>query len=66
MIVAKLLHVTVQPVFVLVDTDTHDVQPGPSVQPNTIPAANVADLPALVEQARHSIEAQLSAAPVAP
>lgn len=56
MIVAKLLHVTVQPVFVLVDTDTHDVQPGPTVTPNNIAATALDQLPDLIEQARQQIE----------
>lgn len=59
MIVAKLLHVTVQPVFVLVDTETHDVQPGPHVSPNNVPATAVDQVAALVEQARQQIEAQI-------
>ncbi len=59
MIVPKLLHVVVQPVFVLVDTDTLDVQPGPSVQPNQVPAAQIEELPALIERARQSIAEHL-------
>ncbi len=44
MIVPKLLHVVVQPVYVLVDTETLDVTPGPAVQPTQLPAAAVPDL----------------------
>lgn len=61
MIVAKLLHVRVQPVFVLVDTDTADIAPGPPVQASDIPAAQFDQLPALIEQARQQIEQQLAA-----
>ena len=59
MIVPRLLHVVVQPVFVLVDTDTFDVQPGPPVQPNQVPAAQIDDLLAMIEQARQSIAEHL-------
>ena len=60
MIVAKLLHVRVQPVFVLVDTDTADVSPGPAVQASDVPAAHVDQLAELIDQARQQIEAQLT------
>lgn len=60
MIVAKLLHVRVQPVFVLVDTDTADVSAGPVVQASDVPGAQVGQLAALIDQARQQIEAQLA------
>jgi 1-acyl-sn-glycerol-3-phosphate acyltransferase len=60
MIVPKLLHVVVRPVFVLVDTETADVIPGPPVQPSEIPGAMIAELPAAIEQARQQIVAQLA------
>lgn len=59
MIVAKLLHVTVQPVFVLVDTDTADVQPGPQVQPANLSSTQLGQLADLIEQARQQIEQAL-------
>ena len=54
--VAKLLTLKVQPVFVLVDTETADVQPAPLVQPQDISAASVGQLADLLEQARQQIE----------
>ena len=62
MIVPKLLHVTVQPVFVFVDTDTADVQPGPQVQAANLPAAHLGQLGQMIEQARQQIADQLSGA----
>lgn len=59
MIVPKLLHVVVQPMFVLVDTDTHDVQPGPLVDPATVPAAQIDHLPAHLEATRAQIAERL-------
>lgn len=56
MIVAKLLTLKVQPVFVLVDTETADVQPAPIVQPQDIPASSVDQLAELLETARQQIE----------
>lgn len=60
MIVAKLLHVRVQPVFVLVDTETADVQPGPPITAADVPAAHLDQLGALIDQAREQIEQQLA------
>lgn len=62
MIVAKLLHVVVQPVYVLVDTDSHDVIPAPAVQPVTLSATQVEHLPELIEQGRQQIAAQIGPA----
>lgn len=66
MIVPKLLHVIVQPVFVLVDTETLDVQPGPVVQGATVPAAQLAQLDALIDQAKAQIAEQLQRLPLEP
>lgn len=63
MIVAKLLHVIVQPVFVLVDTDTNDVQAAPVVQPVPIPAASLAQVPEMIEQARQQLAEQIQQPP---
>lgn len=60
MIVAKLLTVRVQPVFVLVDTETADVAPAPAVTPADLPAAQVGELAALIEQARQGVQAQVA------
>ena len=60
MIVAKLLTVKVQPVFVFVDTDTADVLPAPPVTPADLPAAQLGQLAELIERARQSMQAQAS------
>lgn len=60
MIVAKLLSVRVQPIFVLVDTDNADVSPAPVVAAVDVTPAQVADLAALLDQARQQIEAQIT------
>jgi hypothetical protein len=56
MIVAKLLHVVLQPVYVLVDTDTADVAPAPPVQSVTLPTAQLHQIPALIEQGREQLQ----------
>jgi len=60
MIVPKLLHVVVQPVFVLVDTETLDVSPGPQVQPNVVPAVALDQIADAIEEARRAIARQVS------
>lgn len=59
MIVVKLLSVKVQPTFVLVDTETGNVEPGPVVQAADVKAADVAHLAELLESPRLQIEQQL-------
>ena len=56
MIVARLLHVVVEPVYVLVDTETADVAPAPAVQSVTLSAAQVGQLPDLIEQGRQQLQ----------
>ena len=56
MIVAKLLAVHVQPTYVLVDTDTHEVVPAPNVQPFQLTAADVGALADVLESGRQQIE----------
>ena len=58
--VAKLQGVRVQPVFVVVDTETHDVESGPEVQPATIPASALADIGRLIDGVRQQIEQGLA------
>ena len=58
MIVARLLAIRVQPVYVLVDTETSDVSPGPPVQATEVPATQVDQLSMLIEQARRQVESQ--------
>lgn len=60
MMVPKLLHVVLQPVFVLVDADTLEVSPGPQVQPNMVPAAALDKIGAAIEEARQAIAEQVS------
>jgi len=61
MIVAKLLSVKVQPVFVLVDTDTADVTPAPAVAPADLTGAQLGQLGDMIEQARQQLEQQIAA-----
>lgn len=62
----KLLHVVVQPVFVVVDTDTLDVVTGPPVQPATLPASQIVELSGLIEQARAKLADELLRLPAEP
>jgi hypothetical protein len=59
-IVPKLLHVVVQPVFVLVDSDTFEVSQGPQVQPNIVPATALDQIAGAIEETRQAIAEQLS------
>lgn len=59
MIAVKLLSVVVQPVFVLVDIETGDVEPGPQIAPATIKASQIGELDALLDAARKQIEEQV-------
>lgn len=61
MIVAKLLYVKVQPVFVFVDTDTADVTPAPPVAPADLPGAQLGQLVDMVEATRQQLEQQVGA-----
>jgi len=56
MIVARLLSVRVQPVFVFVDTDTADVTPAPPVQPADVPPSDIASIAVMIEDARTRVE----------
>ena len=62
MIIAKLLHVKVQPVFVFVDTDTADVAPAPPVAHADVPAAQLDQLVDMIEQVRRQLDQQAGAA----
>lgn len=66
MIVAKLLHVKVQPVFVLVDIDTADVTPAPPVAPADLPAAQLGQLVDMIEATRQQLEQQIGGQQPAP
>ena len=59
--VVKLLTVQVQPTFVIVDTDTGDVVPGPHIQPADIPAGQLGDLPEMFAKVADQIEQSMSA-----
>lgn len=52
MMIPKLLHVVVQPMFVLVDTDTLEVSPAPGLQATAVAAADIANIPQLLDMAR--------------
>ena len=60
MIVVKLLSVRIQPTFVLVDTDTHDVSRAPGLTPVDLPASDLDELGEVLAQAQAQIEAQLA------
>jgi hypothetical protein len=55
-IVVKLLTVRIQPVYVLVDTETGDVEPAPQVSPAELKASQLGDLAALLDTACRQIE----------
>lgn len=64
-LVPKLLHVVVQPVFVLVDSETLEVSPGPQVQPNVVPAAALPGLADHLDRAARDIAEHLASGPSA-
>lgn len=56
MIRARLLHVVVQPVYVLLDDETYVVRPGPPVEAHTITADAVDQIGQALELTRMQIE----------
>jgi hypothetical protein len=58
-IVVRLLSLKLQPTFVLVDTDTHNTEPAPPVQPIELTAAAVGNLPLMLTQAHQQMEQHL-------